>query len=79
MKRNKAAQVLVHVVAMPNLLQRADNGEANPIQQDGCADRRSSGKKRPPDLIADDNDGALLQVVQFIDPAPLARIIAPIY
>ena len=69
MEGNKAAQVQIHVVAVANLLQGPNHGEANAIQQDSCPDGWTSGKQRSADLIANDDDRPLLHIIQVIDPS----------
>src|ERR1700686_384333 len=71
MERDEAAQVQIHVVAVADLLQGANHGEANPIEQNRGADGRTSWKEGAPDLVAYDDHGALLRVVHGIDPAAL--------
>src|ERR1700680_2821158 len=71
MERDEPAKVQVHVAAVAALLQRANHGEANPSEQNRVADGRASWKQGAPDLIADDDHGALLRVVHGIDPAAL--------
>src|SRR6202158_2186933 len=71
MERDEAAQVQIHVVAVADLLQGANHGEANPIEQNRGADGRAPRKEGAPDLVAYDDHGALLRVVHGIDPAAL--------
>src|ERR1700687_3577142 len=71
MERDEAAQVQIHVVAVADLLQGANHGEANPIEQNGGADGRAPRKQGAPDLVPDDDHSALLRVVHGIDPAAL--------
>ena len=69
MKRDEAAQVQIHVVAVADFLQGANHGEADAVEQNGGADGWTPWKQRAPNFVADDDYGALLRIVHGIDPA----------
>src|SRR5580704_7208654 len=73
MKRNEAAQVQIHVVAVADFLHGADHGEADTIEQDRSAHGRAAGKQRAAYFVADDDDFSLLRIVHRIDPAALVH------
>src|SRR5438552_3773047 len=69
MERNKAAQVQVHVVAMPHLLQCSNHREAHPIKKNRCPDRGTPREQRAPHLVPNHYYGPFLGVIEFIEPA----------
>src|SRR3979490_3107398 len=68
-KRDEAAKVQVHIVAVPNLLQSAHDLEADSVKQNSAANGGTPVEKCAADLVSDDHDRALLGVVHVIDPA----------
>ena len=58
---------------MPYFLKRANHGEPNPVQQDGCANRGAAEEESSAHFVANDDYRALLNVVEFIDPSALVE------
>ena len=53
---------------MADLLQRANYREPNAVEQNRGADRRSTGKQRAADFVANNYDRAFLRIVHLVDP-----------
>jgi hypothetical protein len=69
LKGNVAAHIEPEVVAAAEVGHAADHFEAQAIDQDERADRGAAREQRLLQFVAEDNDIAALQAVQFIEPA----------
>src|ERR1700751_3494434 len=69
MERDKTAEVRVHVVAVANFLKCSNDREANTVQENGRADGGTSGKQIAAHLIPENDDSAVLRIIEFVDPA----------
>ena len=56
---------------MPDPFERANYFKTDPVQQDGCADRRPARKENAPGLVSNYNHRAFLDHVKIIQPAAL--------
>src|SRR6266478_5462747 len=71
LERNVAAHVCKVFVTPADALDGADHFKPYVVEQDGSADRGSSGEEVPGQFVAEDDDVAFLRFVQTIKPAPL--------
>ena len=66
---DEAPEVQVHVVAVTDGLDGADDLEADSVEQDGCSYGRAAAKESAPDFVANYDDRTFLCVIHIVDPA----------
>src|ERR1035441_7777441 len=73
MKRDEALQILVHVVAVADLLQRSDHFKPDSVEKYGGAHRRAAHKQGSASFIAQDDHWTFLEIVHLVQPAALIQ------
>src|ERR1700680_993450 len=66
---DEAPEVQVHVVAVTDGLDGADDLEADSVEKDGCSYGRAATKESAADFVANHDARTFLRVIHIVDPA----------